>query len=109
MARAIQKRRIKQETRTVVIETEVRDGVDLHLTHKEAITLALILAQVGGDPRHTARRHSDDIQTALNEAGYYWGDLSKAIKDARGGYGITAPKGGSGTYIMLQADIPEGL
>jgi hypothetical protein len=109
MATAIQKRRITKELRTVTVEVEVPAGVELRLTHKEAITLALILAQVGGDPRHTARRHADDIQSALMDAGYNWGDLSKAIKAARGGYGITAPQGGSSSYLMLHADIPEGL
>jgi hypothetical protein len=48
---------------------ETIKSVTLVLTHKEAVTLAVIVAKVGGSPDQSPREHASAISSALSRVG----------------------------------------
>jgi hypothetical protein len=48
---------------------EVIKSVTLVLTHKEALTLAILVAKVGGSPDNSPREHASAISAALGRLG----------------------------------------
>lgn len=48
---------------------EIIESVDLKLSPEEAYSVALALLFVGGEPDLSARKYTDRVRRALNEAG----------------------------------------
>jgi len=56
---------------------EMRVGVTLSLTLEEARTLAVVLANVGGN-LGSPRKYADDVADALSDSGIAWDDTVEA-------------------------------
>jgi hypothetical protein len=73
---------VKRETKEIeVVVKKIEPVIILELTEEEAQTVHDVFRKVGGDPRHSRRKHTQVIHDQLRQLGFRSDDDSKGPAD----------------------------